>query len=322
VFERYSELARRIIFFARYEASNRGSAYIEAEHLLLGLLREDPVLGNRLSIADRKKLRDEIEAIAPPIAQGVSTSVDLPLSRDSKRALSYGAEEAERLAHKVIDSGHLALGLLRVEGSAVVSLLGSVGITLANLRVDVARHAGPGQTRGVQPQRRSFEGTLPSSSAEAETVCAPSLVEQINLLTHLVFGTIEHLNDYSENDTRERLKRSSWSRKEALGHLVDWAIVHHAWVARALTEPKVPARGYPDEAWVSAQQYSGYPWPELVDTWLSLNRLILYVWMRIPEARATVPCRIGIEEPVPLSKLLARYVEHCEDITGQILARL
>src|SRR5271156_932282 len=41
MFERYTEKARRVIFFARYEASQFGSPYIETEHLLLGLLRED-----------------------------------------------------------------------------------------------------------------------------------------------------------------------------------------------------------------------------------------------------------------------------------------
>ncbi|MFZ0862910.1 MAG: Clp protease N-terminal domain-containing protein [Candidatus Sulfotelmatobacter sp.] len=41
MFERYTEIARRVIFFARYEASQFGSPYIETEHLLLGLLRED-----------------------------------------------------------------------------------------------------------------------------------------------------------------------------------------------------------------------------------------------------------------------------------------
>jgi ATP-dependent Clp protease ATP-binding subunit ClpC len=44
MFERYTERARRAIFFARYEASNYGSRYIETEHLLLGLLREDHAL--------------------------------------------------------------------------------------------------------------------------------------------------------------------------------------------------------------------------------------------------------------------------------------
>jgi len=41
MFERYTEAARRVIFFARYEASQYGSAVIDTEHLLLGLVRED-----------------------------------------------------------------------------------------------------------------------------------------------------------------------------------------------------------------------------------------------------------------------------------------
>ena len=44
MFERYTEKARRTIFFGRYEASQFGSPYIESEHLLIGLLREDKAL--------------------------------------------------------------------------------------------------------------------------------------------------------------------------------------------------------------------------------------------------------------------------------------
>ena len=40
MFERYTERARRVLFFARYEASQLGSVSIETEHLLLGLIRE------------------------------------------------------------------------------------------------------------------------------------------------------------------------------------------------------------------------------------------------------------------------------------------
>ena len=47
MFELYTEKARRVIFFARVEASQFGSSYIETEHLLLGLLREDKALANR-----------------------------------------------------------------------------------------------------------------------------------------------------------------------------------------------------------------------------------------------------------------------------------
>ncbi len=47
MFEKYTEKARRVIFFARYEASQLGSRCIETEHILLGLLREDKALASR-----------------------------------------------------------------------------------------------------------------------------------------------------------------------------------------------------------------------------------------------------------------------------------
>ena len=98
MFERYTEKARRVIFFARYEASQFGSPYIETEHLLLGLLREDKALANRFlrSHAAIESIRKQIEAHTT-VREKVSTSVDLPLSHECKRVLAYGAEGAERL---------------------------------------------------------------------------------------------------------------------------------------------------------------------------------------------------------------------------------
>ena len=102
MFERYTEKARRVIFFARYEASQFGSPYIETEHLLLGLLREDKALANRFlrSHAAIESIRKQIEAHTT-VREKVSTSVDLPLSHECKRVLAYGAEEAERLSSRV-----------------------------------------------------------------------------------------------------------------------------------------------------------------------------------------------------------------------------
>ena len=48
MFERYTERARRVLFFARYEASQLGSVSIETEHLLLGLIREGKGLTSRI----------------------------------------------------------------------------------------------------------------------------------------------------------------------------------------------------------------------------------------------------------------------------------
>src|SRR3989440_11819993 len=107
MFERYTEKARRVIFFARYEASQFGSPYIEPEHLLLGLLREDKALANRFlrSHAAIESIRKQIEA-HNTVREKVSTSVDLPLSHECKRVLAYGAEKAERLHQKDIAQEH------------------------------------------------------------------------------------------------------------------------------------------------------------------------------------------------------------------------
>ena len=51
MFELYTEKARRVIFFARAEASQFGSPYIETEHLLLGLLREEKCLAAEILYA-------------------------------------------------------------------------------------------------------------------------------------------------------------------------------------------------------------------------------------------------------------------------------
>jgi len=81
MFERYTEKARRTIFFARYEASQFGCTHIETEHLLLGLFREDKALANQFLESYSK-----LEAIRTSIAQRgktglkIATSVDLPLS--------------------------------------------------------------------------------------------------------------------------------------------------------------------------------------------------------------------------------------------------
>src|SRR5712671_5088571 len=140
MFERYTEKARRVIFFARYEASQFGSPCIETEHLLLGLLREDKALTNRFlrSAASVESIRKQIETHTTP-REKVSTSVDLPLSHECKRVLAYGAEEAERLNHKHIGTEHLLLGLLREEKCFAAEILHERGLRLSQVREEIQR---------------------------------------------------------------------------------------------------------------------------------------------------------------------------------------
>jgi len=131
MFERYTEKARRVIFFARYEASQYGAHAIEAEHVLLGLLREDKLLVEALfktPYTTPEVIRKEIEA-ASPTHEKVSASVDLPLSTGCKKVLSYAADESKRLEHRHIGTAHLLLGIIREGRSLAARVLAGHGIT-------------------------------------------------------------------------------------------------------------------------------------------------------------------------------------------------
>ena len=52
MFERYTDKARRAVFFARYEASQSGSSNIVSLHLLLGLLRDNSYLFSKAGLRE------------------------------------------------------------------------------------------------------------------------------------------------------------------------------------------------------------------------------------------------------------------------------
>ena len=141
MFEKYTEKARRVIFFARYEASQFGSPSIETEHLLLGLIREDRNLTARFiprASATIQDIRKEIEG-RTLIRGKVSTSVDLPFSEECKRALNTAAEESERLSHKHIGTEHILLGLLHEEKSVAAEILREHGFRPKIVREELSR---------------------------------------------------------------------------------------------------------------------------------------------------------------------------------------
>ena len=141
MFERYTERARRVLFFARYEASQLGSISIETEHLLLGLIREGKGLTSRIfarSHLSLEGIRKEIEG-RTVFREKVSTSVEIPFSTETKRALQFAAEEADRLLHNYVGTEHLLLGILREERCVAASILVEKGMRLNTVREDIVQ---------------------------------------------------------------------------------------------------------------------------------------------------------------------------------------
>jgi ATP-dependent Clp protease ATP-binding subunit ClpC len=154
MFERYTEKARRVIFFARYEASQVGALQIEAEHILLGLIREDKTISNRFfhrAQASVEAIRKDVEGrivLRPRHPQ----TIDLPLSLEAKRVLAFSAEESERLGNRHIGTEHLLLGLLREENTLAAEILYERGIRLTDIRSELLRQTGRERDSAVRKE--------------------------------------------------------------------------------------------------------------------------------------------------------------------------
>jgi len=141
MFERFNEHVRRSLFFARYEASRTSSRSIATEHVLLGMLREaDPAFNELLEEKgiDARELREELLGDRMTLER-ISTSPDLPLAEETKKALAFAVHEAEGMGHANVGSEHLVLGLLRVEESTAAQYLNARDLDLFQLREDVVR---------------------------------------------------------------------------------------------------------------------------------------------------------------------------------------
>src|SRR3954453_18621294 len=161
MFERFTEQARRIVFFARYEASQLGSIDIDTEHVLLGLIRESTGLIGRL-LADAGIAVDDIRAEVlrrVPARPKTSTAADIPFSTAATGGLQHAAQEADRLSHDYIATEHLLLGLLSEAATVAADVLISRG-----LRLDEVREQILDRRNDSEPRERPGPPPIPANT--------------------------------------------------------------------------------------------------------------------------------------------------------------
>ena len=140
MFERYTDRARRALFFARYEAGLAGSPAVEPEHLLLALIREGSGLSARIFERARispDDVRRAIESRTTRREGATSSGEDLPLSASTNQVLEYAAQESGRLLHSYVGTEHLLLGVFREEQSLAASVLANRGLHIDRVRDDI-----------------------------------------------------------------------------------------------------------------------------------------------------------------------------------------
>lgn len=159
MWQRFTERARRVVFFAQEEAGRLGENYVSTEHLLLGLTREDDSVAAR--ILDRQgipleRIRKDIER---QLARGDGNSKkDMQLTPRAKRVIDLAYDEARHFGNNYIGSEHLLLGLIREGEGLAGRVLSHLGVDLDRTRAEVIRlqNAEPDKDTPTEatPQRR------------------------------------------------------------------------------------------------------------------------------------------------------------------------
>ena len=138
MWQRFTERARRTVFFAQEEAVRLGENYVSAEHLLLGLVREvDSVAAqilDRMGVAPGR-LRRQIEAELP---RGVVHEIEeMVLTPRAKRVIDLAYDEARQMNHNYIGTEHLLLGVIREHDGLAGRVLTALNVDLERARREV-----------------------------------------------------------------------------------------------------------------------------------------------------------------------------------------
>ena len=136
-FEKFSERARKVLTLAQDEAQRFGHTYIDAEHILLGLVREEEGIAAKVLInlgVSLSKLRSSLESTMEQSEK--TSSGEIGLTSGAKKGIELAIDEARHLGHNYIGTEHLLLGLLREGSGAASEILSSFSVTLERARTE------------------------------------------------------------------------------------------------------------------------------------------------------------------------------------------
>ncbi len=175
MWQRFTERARKVVFYAQEEAGRLGENYVSTEHLLLGLVRENDSVAAR--ILDRigvslGRIRSEIER---QVARGDGRlGQDMQLTPRAKRVIDLAYDEARQLNNNYIGTEHLLLGLIREGEGLAGRVLSKLGVDLDRTRREV-----------MNLQEGGGEGAAGGGRSQAAKTRTPTLDEFGRDLTEL-----------------------------------------------------------------------------------------------------------------------------------------
>lgn len=135
MWQRFTERARRVVFFAQEEAARCGTSLVDTEHLLLGLTREHDSVAGQMFTRMGAPPGVVMAKVVPHLSQGDGTvGQDMQLTPASKKAIDEAYEESLSKGDNYIGTEHLLAGLIREGEGLAARVLGELGVTLDRTR--------------------------------------------------------------------------------------------------------------------------------------------------------------------------------------------
>ncbi|HVT14063.1 MAG TPA: ATP-dependent Clp protease ATP-binding subunit [Fimbriimonadaceae bacterium] len=138
MWQRFTERARKVVFYAQEEAQKFGEGYVSTEHLLLGLVRESDSVAARVLEklgVSLNRIRAEVEKQLP--RGDARPTQDMTLTPRAKRVIDLAYDEARNLNNNYIGTEHLLLGLIREGDGLAGRVLAKLGVELEKARREV-----------------------------------------------------------------------------------------------------------------------------------------------------------------------------------------
>ena len=119
IYDYFSESAQKVVHLASEEAGRLKHDHLTAEHLLLGIIREEGAASKILSEigVNLVELFSDIESL---IGRGEGVKKEITLSPRSKKVLELSYNAARELGFSFVGSEHILLGIIR-EGESIAA---------------------------------------------------------------------------------------------------------------------------------------------------------------------------------------------------------
>ncbi|MBS1715138.1 MAG: hypothetical protein JST30_12460 [Armatimonadetes bacterium] len=224
MWQRFSENARRVVFFAQEEAQGVGEGYVSTEHLLLGLVREECTATRVLHDVgiDLALVRTEVLRMLP--RGEPRTSQDMTLTPRAKRVIDLAYDEARQLNDQFIGTEHLLLGLIREHDGLAGRMLEKMDLTMERARATVAVVRGKDPPKGfprpqtpmkrikeafglIKRQDATFSMFLSLQSTTRTCMLVLAVMDHSPRLAKALLSVGVHAQDFSNNVVAESVQR-------------------------------------------------------------------------------------------------------------------